>query len=1209
MASETSPPACEPPAVSSRGRGRGGRGGRGRGRGGGKGVANASVSKPTTASRGRGVTRRGRVKNFSDSRVQAAYERQRDLKANYQAVALALKPALQELAERTVDDMLQRPDSYKLAGEHVAVVKQLQDNLDHKVHLCDRRLEYELEAAKHSFQAEQYLVQQAFENAVEDMFETFYEGQENRLRILGALHAQGLPVDVFDEQYEYKPISDAELDNDFGIFECHQNGHLVPYPSRVIGTEMWKKHRQVEPAEIASKEAFSSTRGKGKGRAAAGVKRKAVDQPDGQTTPKRATRNTDDSQAIEPEPMPTAKPELHQPAAGLLRSAAKANKSIAPESTTGEEASASVSPEPPLVDGSATSAPVSALAQGKQTAREKTPPLPKGAATKDGYGVYAYNQRASARDKSSTNRFLAPWPFTFEKWEIGFRDSTNDSSKGHTLAKRGRYLDTPNTKHVHYDQWCNGYDFSTMEPDDFDQDLVEKYKVHPKYGIFLEGSINEQEPPAPYIMPGRPNVFIANPSGRESHASRSHQSTSNQKRSEELPLRLKLKANLRRFCKTLGLDPNDFSVAEFIQSNEELTSKSLGTAERELKARPPRASEILLEAEKDKEVAKDDETRRKDVETVIGTQTGSRDEDERQQERETEKEGETLAAETEAEEKEEEEKEDGEHVVEELGAQDKGKEVVSVTKVLGADQSSPVLSAMSVLTYASAYVAAQEVTRAVPATPKALRYDAIRDVFTDSKPDPPTPANNDVDLHFLAELCNVEPRLPAAVGKTEASASPPPPSPPSPPSPPPPPPPPSISTLTAHTQAEPPAEPPAELEPRMDTKQVELLTSVPTVHALRSSRFSLEPPPPLYTHSQADHISLPPGGGLAQERQGYPVPIPRPEYKTNTPSLGRSTADRSTYYPPPHPPPPPPPPPPPAAVHTSAYPPDPRPIDPGYNSRRLSGYGPDNTRQSPYSRLYWPPPQQQQPQPLPAALPPADAAHSSRHAYPPPPLSTPGSRMSFSQPISVETLPPLRPPRSRTHSVSDDPFYEVNRSVQSSYYPPPSSRPYHRASYFPPDSSQTHPLPPMSGERLLSNPAQNTMSYMGSPSGTIMSPTFGNPSGMFGSGTMIQSPPGTPRGLATGGSAHRHRSTPSGSSDAGSNKYRKLQPAPVPAHRAWSNKPELKTIPYDHKETGASAELPRSTGPTLIRGWNVNMHRKRPRQDKGDSSLDRDEPR
>ncbi|KAJ4162636.1 hypothetical protein NW754_014058 [Fusarium falciforme] len=79
---------------------------------------------------------------------------------------------------------------------------------------------------------------------------------------------------------------------------------------------------------------------------------------------------------------------------------------------------------------------------------------------------------------------------------------------------------------------------------------------------------------------------------------------------------------------------------------------------------------------------------------------------------------------------------------------------------------------------------------------------------------------------------------------------------------------------------------------------------------------------------------------------------------------------------------------------------------------------------------------------------------------------------------------------------------------------------------------------------------------------------------------------------------HRHRSTPSGSSDAG-NKYRKLQPAPVPAHRAWPNKPELKTIPYDHKETGLAAALP-SSGPTQIRGWNVNQPRKRGKADKNE---------
>ena len=116
MAAENESPAREPPAAPTRGRGRG-RGGRGRGRGGGRGASNAGVAKSTATRGGRGGTRRGRAKNFSDSRVQAAYERQRHLKATYQAVAHALKPALQELAERSVDELLQNPDKYKDTSE------------------------------------------------------------------------------------------------------------------------------------------------------------------------------------------------------------------------------------------------------------------------------------------------------------------------------------------------------------------------------------------------------------------------------------------------------------------------------------------------------------------------------------------------------------------------------------------------------------------------------------------------------------------------------------------------------------------------------------------------------------------------------------------------------------------------------------------------------------------------------------------------------------------------------------------------------------------------------------------------------------------------------------------------------------------------------------------------------------------------------------
>ena len=34
------------------------------------------------------------------------------------------------------------------------------------------------------------------QNGIQELFETFFEGQENRLRILSALQARGLPVDV-----------------------------------------------------------------------------------------------------------------------------------------------------------------------------------------------------------------------------------------------------------------------------------------------------------------------------------------------------------------------------------------------------------------------------------------------------------------------------------------------------------------------------------------------------------------------------------------------------------------------------------------------------------------------------------------------------------------------------------------------------------------------------------------------------------------------------------------------------------------------------------------------------------------------------------------------------------------------------------------------------------------------------------------------------
>ena len=121
------------------------------------------MAKTAAASRGRGGTRRGRVKNFSDSRVQAAYERQRDLKATYQAVAFALKPALQELAERSVDDMLQNPDSYKQAKEYAPAMAELNARFENRMAESGRRHKIDVDLAENIYDADKYVFDKEFQ--------------------------------------------------------------------------------------------------------------------------------------------------------------------------------------------------------------------------------------------------------------------------------------------------------------------------------------------------------------------------------------------------------------------------------------------------------------------------------------------------------------------------------------------------------------------------------------------------------------------------------------------------------------------------------------------------------------------------------------------------------------------------------------------------------------------------------------------------------------------------------------------------------------------------------------------------------------------------------------------------------------------------------------------------------------------------------------
>ena len=911
-------------------------------------------------------------------------------------------------------------------------------------------------------------------------------------------------IQVRDDQYEYKVISDDHFDNEFGIYEAYKDGVLVPYPSRVEGTEMFQKARDAEAASVvaaaaaaaaASASTSASTRGRGRGRG--GIKRKPAGDPDGIPTPKRSTRNTEESQLL-------SVPMAPAPAKGLLASAAEAD--IEPEGTPAEDESPSGTPEPTSFFAS-----LQNKMPGKLIAREKSPPLPKNIGEPDDQGVRTYSQRGPARDKAQFARVMAPNVFEWEPHEIGFRDSANDASKGHTRAKRGKYLDHPNNNSMTFDQWCNSFDYSSMTPDDFDQELVEKHGVHPKFGIFLPTSKNDKEEPSPYVMPGKPVVFIANPSGRISHASRSYQTTVNHLRMLDSPYRAKISASMRRFCKLADIDAEEVSVRDYLPTDEELRDRSLGTAVQELESRP-----ILDE----------------------------------------------LSPEVEPE---------------------AGDDDADIT-----EEARPDLSA---LTDAASYLDAQEASRpSVPAPKKPMKYDAVRDLFlSESKPPappppPPAAANGDVGgLAVLADICSAPPKTLDWQPQNDRATA-------------------SGYPSVAHDQP-----------PMSSERENSYIPTTPAM-AYQDPRMSVEAPQHSYPTARypAEHFEASPYGSVrpAPHSQvepsiyqgGQPESAPThqvPPYAYGPPS------DHSGYMPPQN------------HGYPSQDPREPhretsmshaRPYEHGFEHRRMSSYAPPESPA--YGRPYWhqqPPPGPPPPQP---SAPPAPSQH---YSLPPPP----SSRMPYSHHASAEPLPPLRPPRGRNPSIQDEPLVDpaMRQPPQNSYNPfytpSPSTRPFQN-SYPPPDPHSSFQQS-RHGERILPNPPPPGQGYMTSPTQSYVPPT-GSPtfsSIQIGGGPpMGQNSPETPQGQGmTPNSAFRHRSTPSGSGPpsassaaAADSKYRKLQPAPVPAHRAWTNKPELKTIPYDHKDSsGGSAALPNS-GPTQIRGWNVNQHRRRNRSDKQDKS-------
>jgi hypothetical protein len=95
----------------------------------GKGFPRKPIRKTIAkrAPRGKG---RGRNKTYDHPRVQAAYERQKELRDLYSDVASAVKPALEMLADQTLNQMIENPTAHEEVSEFEVLQTELDDRLN-----------------------------------------------------------------------------------------------------------------------------------------------------------------------------------------------------------------------------------------------------------------------------------------------------------------------------------------------------------------------------------------------------------------------------------------------------------------------------------------------------------------------------------------------------------------------------------------------------------------------------------------------------------------------------------------------------------------------------------------------------------------------------------------------------------------------------------------------------------------------------------------------------------------------------------------------------------------------------------------------------------------------------------------------------------------------------------------------------------------------
>lgn len=298
-------------------------------------------------------------------------------------------------------------------------------------------------------------------------------------------------------------------------------------------------------------------------------KRKPTDQPDNQPTPKRPTSALDEKTGT----------SIPRHIGGLLSAVAPDEPASQPPSPSPVDGNGDVATPPanePAAGGRGRKRKLQAArspsADGDDSEAEENdmvPPIPNGAAEPDEHGVRLINKRARANDMPN-NRIMVQPLFEFESHEIGFRDSTNDKSRGATKAKRRKFLNQPDSGAMFFDRNLCGYDATQYADGDLDQDTIEKHNLHPKYGLFLQTSTNDAEPPRHFENGWKPTVFITE-DGKVQHTSRSIAKS----KAEETYRKDKLKSILNQFLEKEGITEEDLRDEETDRLLKEREAKRL----------------------------------------------------------------------------------------------------------------------------------------------------------------------------------------------------------------------------------------------------------------------------------------------------------------------------------------------------------------------------------------------------------------------------------------------------------------------------------------------------------------------------------------------------------------------------------------------------------------------------------------------------------